>query len=447
MRRGSRLRLAYGRKSKGQERMVKVEVKEEEKWKRTLEVELPPEKVRQKREEVVSELAKKVSVPGFRKGKAPRDLIERRYKDSIKAEFYEKALAFAYREALQETSLRPVTDPTFGDVTYVEGGPLKFKATVEVMPEVDLDVSGLAGLEIVGDVYEVGEAEVKADLDKIRDAHAVFESVDRPAATGDYLVIDYQSVDPETGARTGEKHADFALELGAASLLPEFSEALSGASAGDEKRVDVDYPAGFANKELAGKKVSYAVEIKEIREKRLPELDDKFARRVSEYVTLDQLKARVADNLKAQEAVESRRRLEEKLVDALIARHPFDPPESIVASLGKHFVESMTQGSELSEEEKRDLERRYRPQVVRKVQRDLLLDLIAEREGVEVGDREVGAEIRRMKETGELRPAVNETELAERIRDRLRAKKTLDLLMDRADVKLEARPRPQEQGR
>jgi trigger factor len=447
MRPGELPRLANERASKGQERMVKVEVKEEEKWKRTLEVELPPEKARQKRDEVVSELAKKVSVPGFRKGKAPRDLIEQRYKDSIKAEFYEKALAFAYREALQETSLRPVTDPTFDEVRYVEGGPLKFKATVEVMPEVDLDVSGLEGLEIVGDVYEVGEAEIKADLDRIRDAHAVFETVDRQAATGDYLVIDYQKIDPETGAGTGEKHADFALELGAASLLPEFSEALSGARAGEEKQVDVDYPADFANKELAGKKVSYAVEIKEIREKRLPELDDKFARRVSEYVTLDQLKARIADNLKAQEAVESRRRLEEKLVDALIARHPFDPPESIVSSLGKHFVESMTQGTELSEDEKKDLERRYRPQVVRKVQKDLLLDLIAEREGVEVTDREVGAEIRRMKESGELRPAVNETELAERIRDRLRAKKTVDLLMDRADVKLESKPRPQAQGR
>ncbi len=433
--------------SKGRRHMVKVEVKEEEKWKRTLEVELPPEMARRQRDQVVSELAKKVSVPGFRKGKAPRDVIEQRYRDSIKAEFYEKAVAYAYREALQETSLRPLTDPTFDNVRYVEGGPLKFKATVEVMPDIDLDISGLKGLEIVGDVYEVGEAEVQADLDKIRDAHAVFERVDRPAGTGDYLVIDYQKIDPETGSRTGEKHTDFALELGAASLLPEFSEALSGARAGEQKQVDVNYPADFANKELAGKAVSYAVEIKEIREKRLPELDDKFARRVSEYVTLEQLKARIADNLKAQEAVESRRRLEEKLVDALIARHPFDPPESIVASLGKHFVESMTQGASLSDEEKRNLEERYRPQVIRKVQKDLLLDLIADAESIEVTDREVGAEIRRMKETGELRPAVNETELAERIRDRLRAKKTVDLLMDRADVKLESKPRPQAQGR
>jgi len=108
-------------------------------------------------------------------------------------------------------------------------------------------------------------------------------------------------------------------------------------------------------------------------------------------------------------------------------------------------VESMTQGAELSEEEKKDLQERYRPQVVRRVRRDLLIDLLADREGIEVSDREVGLEIRRMKETGELQPAVDEKELAGRVKDRIQAKKTVDLLMDRADVKLETKPRPQAQ--
>ena len=421
---------------------MKVEIKEEEKWKRTLQVELPPEKARQQREEVVSELSRKVSLPGFRKGRAPRDLIEQRYKDSIRNEFYQKALAYAYREAVQESDLKPLTDPKFDDISYVEGGPLKFKATIEVMPIIEVD-AGLEGAEIVGEVFEVGEAEVSAEIEKIREAQAAFSAVDREAAAGDYLVIDYQKIDPETGGPSGEKHKDFALELGAGSLLPEFTAALTGARAGQDRRVDVSYPGDFANKELAGKAVSYAVEIKEIREKRLPELDDKFARRVSEYATLEQLKGRIADNLRAEEAVASRRRLEERLVDELLVRHPFDPPASLVASLGKHFVDSMTQGAELGEEEKRNLEERYRPQVVRKVRRDLLIDLIAEKEKIEVADREVGAEIRRIKESGQLSPAVDEEELSERVRDRLRAKKTMDMLMDRADVKVESKPRPQ----
>jgi trigger factor len=426
--------------------MVKVDVKEEEKCKRTLEVELPPEQAHRHREEVVSELRRKITMPGFRKGKAPRDLVEQRHKDSIRNEFYQKALAIAYREALLETKLRPVTNPQFEDVRYVEGGPLKFKATFEVMPAIDVKLGDLDGLEIIGETYEIGDADVEAELEKIRGSLATFNTVDRESSPGDYLVIDYQKTDPETGELSGEKNKDFALELGSSSLLPEFGEALTGAAAGESKTVDVDYPADFANKELAGQKVSYLVEIKEIKEKLLPDLDDKFARRVSEYATMDQLKARIVDNLRAEEAIASRRRLEEKLMDELLARYPFDAPAGLVDSLGAQFVDSMTQGAELDEKEKKDLRERYRPQVVRRVRRDLLVDLIADSEGIEVSDREVELEIRKMKETGELRPAVDENELAGRVRDRIRAKKTVDMLMDRADVKLETKPRPQAQG-
>ncbi len=426
--------------------MVKVDVTESESGKRTLEVELPPEKARLQRDEVVEEHSKKASIPGFRKGKAPRDLVERTYRDSIKSEFYQKALANAYREALRETGLRPVSDPTFDDVRYVDGGPLKFKVTVEVMPEINVDVSFVDGLEIIGDVYEVGDAEVAAELQKIVNGHATFTEIDREARPGDYLVIDYQRIDPESEESVGEKYKDFALELGSSSLLPEFAEALTGARKGDDKRVDVKYPADFANRDLAGEAVSYLVEIKEIREKRLPELDDKFARRISDYATLEQLRDRIADNLRAEEAVASRRRLEEKLIDELLSRHPFEPPASMVESLGRQFVDSMAQGADLSDEEKRDLEGRYRPQVVRRVRRDLLLDRIAQSLGVEVSDREVGAEIRRMKESGELRPAVDEKEMTERVRDRLRAKRTTDMLMEMADVKLASKPKPQSQG-
>lgn len=426
--------------------MVKVDVIEGESGKRTLEVELPPENARRQRDEVVEEHSKKASIPGFRKGKAPRDLVERTYRDSIKSEFYQKALASAYREALRETGLRPVSDPTFDDVRYIDGGSLKFKVTVEVMPEINVDISFVDGLEIVGDVYEVGDAEVAAELQKIVSGHATFTEIDREARPGDYLVIDYHRIDPESGESVGEKYKDFALELGSSSLLPEFAEALAGAKKGDSRRVDVEYPADFANADLAGKAVSYLVEIKEIREKRLPELDDKFARRISDYATLEQLRDRIADNLRAEEAVTSRRRLEEKLIDELLSRHPFEPPASLVESLGRQFVDSMTQGAELSDKEKRDLEGRYRPQVARRVRRDLLLDRIAESLGVEVGDREVGAEIRRMKESGELRPAAEEKEMTERVRDRLRAKKTTDMLMDKADVKLASKPKPQSQG-
>jgi trigger factor len=431
---------------KGQEHMVKVDIKEEEKCRRTLEVELPPEQARQHREEVVSELRKKIVMPGFRKGKAPRDLIEQRHQDSIKDEFYQKAVARAYREALLETKLRPVTNPKFEDIRYVEGGPLKFKATFEVMPVIETDLSRLDGLEIIGEVYEIGDADVAAELKKIQDSQATFNDVDRESASGDYLVIDYQKSHPETGELSGERNKDFTLELGSSSLLPEFAEALTGAKKGESKTVEVNYPDDFANKELAGQKVSYLVEIKEIREKLLPDLDDKFARRVSEYATMEQLKTRILDNLKAEEAVASRRRLEEKLLDELLSKYPFDAPDSLVDSLGAQFVDQMTQGAELDDKEKEDLRDRYRPQVVRRVQRDLLIDLIAEREGIQVTDREVGLEIRRMKDTGELRPAVDEEELSGRVKDRIQAKKTVDMLMDRADVKLETKPRPQVQG-
>src|SRR3954468_1731784 len=261
---------------------------------------IDPDTVEQRVERAAQGLAGDMRLPGFRKGKVPAELVIQRVgREAVVEQALRDSLAEWYERALLDTGITPIGDPQLNvESLPAAGEELEFSIEVAVRPPAKL--GEYKGLEVGKVEPEVPDGAVQAELDRLREGFAALNPVERSAQSGDVLVIDYAgTVDGEPFE--GSEATDLTVELGAETLLQEFDEALAGASAGDEVTVEVDFPEEHRPETLAGKKASFKVTVKEVREKELPDLDDDFASEASEFETLDELRAeirsRIADAL------------------------------------------------------------------------------------------------------------------------------------------------------
>jgi trigger factor len=288
-----------------------------------------PEALDKRVERAARELAGEMRVPGFRKGKVPPQIVIQRVgREAVVEQALRDSLPEWYERAMLEAGITPIGEPKLdvGDLPD-EGQGLEFSIEVGVRPRAQL--GEWAGLEVGRAEPEVPEDAIQAELDRLREAFGSLTPVDRPAAAGDAVVIDYTgTIDGETFE--GSEARDFAVELGREGLMDEFNEALTGVSAGDELTVDVTFPDDHRPEELAGKSAAFAVAVKEVREKQLPELNDDFAADASEFETLDELR----DHLRGQlrEALEHRAEDEFRAaaVDAAAEQAKIELPKDLV---------------------------------------------------------------------------------------------------------------------
>src|SRR3954454_2277381 len=294
-----------------------------------VEVGIEPDAVQQRVERAAQQLAGDMRVPGFRKGKVPAELVIQRVgREAVVEQALRESLAEWYERALLETGITPIGDPQLNVESLPDvGEELEFSIEVAVRPPAKL--GEYKGLEVGKAEPDVPEDAVQTEIDRLREGFAALNPVERPAAPGDVLVIDYAgTVDGEPFE--GSEATDLTVELGAESLLPEFDQALTGASAGDEVTVDVAFPDDYRPEELAGKTAQFKVTVKEVREKELPELDDDFASEASEFDTLDELR----DEIRGRIATALERRADDDFraagVDAAAANATIDLPKELV---------------------------------------------------------------------------------------------------------------------
>src|SRR5215212_1507222 len=259
---------------------------------------IDPDAVEKRVERAAQQLAGDMRVPGFRKGKVPAELVIQRVgREAVLEQALRDSLAEWYERALLDTWITPVGDPQLNVESLPgEGEELEFSIEVSVRPPAKL--GEYRGLEVGKVEPEVPDDAVQGELDRLREGFAALNPVERPAAAGDILVIDYSgTVDGEPFE--GSEATDLTVELGAEALLAEFDEALTGASAGDEVTVAINFPDDHRPETLAGKEASFTVTVKEVREKELPELNDEFAAEASEFDTLDELREEVRSQIAA----------------------------------------------------------------------------------------------------------------------------------------------------
>ncbi len=420
---------------------MKIAVEELEACKRRLQVEAPQDLVQKAWEEAYGRVSRQARLPGFRKGHVPRNLVKLHFADEVRREVAQRLIPQVYRQALAETKLHPVEDPDFHEVTLEEGAPLKFTAVVEIKPAIT--VGDYQGVTVKHSPAGVSDEDLQKTLEHLREQHAEFRSVERAADVGDLVIVDY-TLTPEGMEPRSEQ--GYAFLVGSQAVLPEIDEAVIGLAAGGERETRVRFPDDHRREDLRGKSGVAKVRVVEVKEKSLPPLDDDFAKTLGTYATLDELKTAVKRELEAQRERENRRDMEEKVVDALLATHDFQVPEAMVLRQVTHLIEHARerlrrQGVD-PDQIKWDYDKlaeELRPSALRAVRRALLLEAIAEKEGVTPSDQEVEAEVEKIAQASQ-RPAPAIRRLMERsgdlaaLRVSLREARTLNFLIQYARI-------------
>ncbi|MGI6192812.1 MAG: trigger factor [Christensenellales bacterium] len=344
------------------------------------------------------------SVPGFRKGKAPRRMIENAYGEGV---FYEGAFDAcyypAYAAALKEEGLEPVDSPKIDILQIGHGQDLIFTATFPVAPEVEVTPELYKGIELEKREYTVTDEQVNAAVAREQEKNARFVDVDRPVALGDRIVLDYAGT-VDGVAFEGGTAEDADLEIGSGTFIPGFEDQLVGVAAGEEKDVVVTFPENYHAAELSGKEAVFHCKVKQVKVKELPEADDEFAKDISEFDTIEEFKEDLRKKMQADADNRARNALENDAVNAVAKKIEVDIPEAMIERQVDEMIynlqnQMMRQGFSLEMYIKAmgmDVEKfreGYKPSAKERVKGDLVLRAIAKAENIEVTDEEVKKEI------------------------------------------------------
>ena len=420
---------------------MKVDVEEIGACKRRLQVEETPEVVQQAWERAFTRVQREARLPGFRKGKVPRSMIKLHFADDVRQEVARHLIPEVYRQALAETQLKPVEEPDVQEVTLEESAPLKFSAVVEIKPDIALD--HYTGLAVQHTPKPLTDGEVDETLEQLREQHAEYRAVERPAGPGDLVIVDY-TLHPEGMEPRSE--TGYGLVVGSGSVMPEIDEAVVGLGPGGTRQTRVRFSDDHRNEALRGVAADAEVKVTEVKEKVLPPLDDDFAKTVGEFETLEALRAEIRSGLEKRREQENRRSLENAVLDAALKEHSFDVPEALVLRQVGHQIEHVRQQMRRQgvdpERVPWDYEKllaEMRPGAEAAVKRALLIEAIADKEGLAATDADVEAEIERLAQASQrpvpaVRAMFEQGGDLERLRASLGERRTVDFLIERAAI-------------
>ncbi len=306
--------------------------------KREIEVEIPAEQVARETDSLIQKYQKLARLPGFRRGHVPPSIIRQRFAEDIKSDVVEALVPRYFQKEAEKQGLIPVSQPRVTNLQLNDGEPLRFKASFEVMPEIK--VEGYSDLRAEKPVISVTDEEVEQALNNLREQHATFETLEaRALADGDYAQVSLdgqpegraKATPPSAGAAAKPVHMDEVLvEIAGKNTMPEFTENLRGANAGDERSFDVTYPADSSDQRLAGKTFLYTVKVHSIKQKHLPELNEQFAKELGEFKDLDEVRTRIREGMESERKHEAEHQGKDKLIAELVKRNDFEIPEALV---------------------------------------------------------------------------------------------------------------------
>jgi trigger factor len=393
--------------------------------------------------------ARHVKAPGFRPGRVPREMIKQRFAKEVRDEVLKNLVPQALALAVTENMLRVIGDPQIADLSISEGEPMKFRATVEVLPEFEL--KEYKGLKLTKRVAQVTDHEVDHTLEHLRQSAAEFVPVeDRPSRDGDFVSVNLVGKYIEPPEEEDLKSDDVQVEIGANNVQPEFNENLRGVKAGDVREFRVEYPETFSAEGLAGKTLEFMATVVAVREKEAPELDDEFAKDFGDYENLQQLRDRIRENLTASAEARAEADLREEVTKRVLEDYDFEVPSSLVEAQttdrAREFAYVLMRNG-VPPQTIKDIDweermKEFRPLAARDVRMALVFARIGEAEKVEVSGWEVDTEIERMasmsgEPADQLKARLTKDDSLSSIENRLRHQKALEAVIKYAEIAVE----------
>jgi trigger factor len=429
---------------------MKVEVQELDACARRLEIELAPEHVKKELDQAYRELAKKVSIRGFRKGKIPRPVLERYHRSSVEDEVLQKLIPSSFEQAVKDRGLRAVGQPKLDDIKLDEEKALRYTATVEVLPDIALQTYG--GWELTKEVRMVTDAEVERELQELQNRHVSLVSIeeDRPVQEGDYVLISFEGFRDGQPVQ-GSKAENYALVVGSKTVIESVERGLVGMRKGEAREIPVQFPDTYQNRAMAGQEVIFHVTVNEIKERVLPTLNDEFAKEAGGVDTLAELTEKLRKDQEEIAGREARRALHEVIVSRLVEANPFELPpgmveaetETLIADLQRQLRPQQGDAGPLQITE--EVRQQLREQAITRIKRELLIDEISKREGITVDDSDVEADLKRLAERMEqrleyIRRQMEQAGALESIHHNILADKVLDFVAARCTVTEVSKP-------
>lgn len=425
---------------------LQTKIEELNSVKKKIEVTVPVEKIKQVMEQEYEKVAKTAKIKGFRKGKVPRHILKQYYKDMVEKETMERLVRETYPEAVEKEMVIPISAPYVDPSEFAEDNSFTYTAIFEVRPVIV--AKEYAGMKLEKPEVKVVKEEVEAQLEELRQRMSQLEPLDDKvkAENGTVLIIDF--VGTAEGVKfEGSEAKDFMVELGAGNMLPEFEKVLTGTTKNDEVDIEIDYPADYFNKELAGKKGKFHIKVKDLKKKIIPELNDEFAKDLGDFKTLEAVKKDIEKRISEAKESESKSVLTNQIMDILVEKNPFEIPESMIHSelkvMFEGFVKQLSSQGKKIEDLGLNPEKfieQYKGDAEKRVSSFLLIDAIAEVEKIAVDNEELEERIKLIAEqAGETVPKVKQyyesQNLINGLKIQLQHEKTIDFIIEKAKIK------------
>ena len=374
---------------------IAIESKKADGAERHLQVTIPADAVNEAKKEAARKMASKVSIPGFRPGKAPVGMVMKRFADAVRSEAIEALVQEAYKEVIDREQLKVAAQPHIHDLKFEEGGPVSFDLHIELRPEVKLENS--QGFKVSRTERVVTDDNVREQIEQIRDQRATWAPVDGKPMEGDEITALLAT--SEDGGEIPDGR-EYRLVLGGGQAIAGIEEVIMELTPGNTAERPVKWPDDFPDEAQRSRTKTVRIELKEVKRKLLPDLDDAFAREVGDFDSIDDLRRTVREDMEEAAKRESDAQVRQKLLDEIIGANPFDVPPSWVAQIVRGYAEAY----KIPEEEHERFAQGFRPTAERQVRRDMVIDAISDAETLKASESEIDDKITSMAEKRGVNP-------------------------------------------
>ncbi|MFO7891106.1 MAG: trigger factor [bacterium] len=416
---------------------MKSSIKNIEGWKKSLQVEISEKDVTEQKEKVYKEFKKNVQVDGFRKGKVPKHIVEKKFSDSMQADLADKLLNTYFRKAIDENDIKPISPGKINDFSFNDDGSFQFTAEVEVEPEIE--IKNYTGLKLEKEISEVSAKDVEDTVELLREQKAEVKPVEKKAQEGDIIETDIQAVDSSGVPIIGEKYVSRSFEIGKPPLGDMLKDQLIDLKPGDEKRLEIPIPK--AEKSGDDQINKYLFKIKSVFEKKLPELNEEFINEIGNYQTIEEFKKDIKKKLKEKKENESREKLKNTIKNILIRNNKFDLPPSMVDRTMDYLWEEQKRNNQnLKESEREKFMKSHRPDVIQTLKWNMISDKITKIENITISSEDLQKKIDEIaaaspEEPNKIKTFYKNPDNKRRLKEAMLNEKIMNFIIDNSKVK------------